>query len=140
MGRKLKVYPGQVEDFLKDNHITPVREIAKNFDCTEATIRNRLSELRKGGKHVIPTHKGIILVEKIENKEDAELVVKSGNWQVSLILGLSKIAKISKRPLLQSNRIKGLSTEDRKQLKQNILVLARMIDVIEIDNLLEEHK
>jgi len=37
------------------------------------------------------------------------------------------------------NRIKGLSTEDRKQLKQNILVLARMIDVIEIDNLLEEH-
>ena len=140
MGRKLKVYPGQVEDFLKDNHITPVREIAKNFDCTEATIRNRLSELRKEGKHVIPTHKGIILVEKIENKEDAELVVKSGNWQVSLILGLSKIAKISKRPLLQSNRIKGLSTEDRKQLKQNILVLARMIDVIEIDNLLEEHK
>ena len=139
MGRKQKVYPGQVEDFLKDNNVIPVREIAKNFKCTEATIRNKLSQLRDEGKQIIPTHKGIILVEKIENKEDAELVVRSGKWQVSLILGLSKIAKISKRPLLQSNRIAGLSTEDRKQLKQNILVLARMIDVVEIDNLLEEH-
>jgi len=140
MGRKLKVEPGQVEDFLKDNHVIPVREIAKNFKCTEATIRNKISKLRDEGKQIIPTHKGIILVEKIDNKEDAELVVKSGNWQVSLLFGLSKIAKISKKPLLQSNRMKGLSTEDRKQLKQNILVLARMIDVIEIDNLLEEHK
>jgi len=138
MGRKQKVYPGQVEDFLKDNHVIPVKEIAKNFDCTEATIRHRLSDLRKEGKQVIPTHKGIILIEKVANEEDAGLVIKSGSWQVSLIVGLSRIASITKRPLLQARKIKALTTEDRKQLKQTILALARVIDVIEVDELFTE--
>jgi len=132
MGRKLKVYPGEVEDFLKGNGTIPVGKIAENFECTTTTIRKRIAELRDEGKRILPTHKGVILVESV-TEENAEPIIKAGNWIVGEVVGIARIGSVTKRPLLQVRKLRMLSQEQRAELKKSCLFITRFIDMIEIE-------
>lgn len=133
MKKKSRIYPSQVEDFLKENGVTTIGALAAYFECTPTTIRKKLNALRKEGKPVLPSVKGIILAEKIQDEDMASLVLKSAIWLVRTLMSLARIASITRKPLLQAKKIKALSTEDRKQLRQTLLMITHSIDMVEID-------
>ena len=137
MGRKQKVSANEVEDILRANGLTTVSKIASELKVTEPTIRNKLRELRKDGLNIMPTHQGVILIEKIDkdDEETANLILKSGKWQISIFKGMANIAAISKKPLAAAGRVKELSTDERKELKNALYILMRIVDMIEVDNL-----
>jgi len=140
MKKKLRIYPSQVEDFLKENGVTTIGELATHFECTPTTIRKKLNILREEGAPVLPSPKGIILAEKIQGEEMATLVLKSAYWLVRTLMSLARIASITKKPLLQAKRIKALSAEDRKQLRQTLFMITHSIDMVEIDEELSPHQ
>lgn len=133
MKKKVKVYPSQVEDYLKENGVTTIRELAVHFECTPTTIRRKLAVLREDGRPVLPSVKGIILAEKIQDEDMATLVLKSAYWLVRTLMSLARIASITKKPLLQAKKVKALSVDDRKQLRQTLLMLTHTIDLVEIE-------
>lgn len=138
MGRNLKVQPSQIEDFLKKNgDAVPVQIIADEFEVCPATIRNRLQTLRQEDKPIVPTRKGILYADKVNNEARARLVKDAVEWVVSSIRSLAGIAAVEKRPLLAARRILE-SAEDRRQIKAQLMMLTHAIDIIDIDHQLEE--
>lgn len=140
MKKKSKIYPSQVEDFLKENGVTTIGELAAYFECTPNTIRRKLAILREEGAPVLPTNRGIILANKVQGEDMAILVLKSAYWLVRTLMSLARIASITKKPLLEARKIKALSPEDRKQLRQTLLMITHSIDMVEIDEELSPHQ
>jgi hypothetical protein len=138
MGRNLKVQPGQIADFLRENgNPVPVQEIADEFDVCRATVRSRLNTLRGENKPVVPTRDGILYADKVTDEYRAKLVKDAVEWVVSSLRSLVGIASVEKRPLLQARKLLE-SAEDRKQIKGQLMMLTHAIDIIDIDHQLEE--
>lgn len=138
MGRKQKVSAHEVEDILRTNGLTTVREIASELKVTEPTIRNKLRELRRDGVQILPTHEGVILIEKIDrdDEETAKLMLKAGNWQIGYYRGLAAIVAISKKPLAAAAKVKALTQNEKTEIKNALYIMQRIMDLDEVDNLL----
>lgn len=138
MERNLKVQPGQIEDFLRENgNAVPIQEIADEFEVCPATVRSRLRTLREENKPVVPTRDGILYADKVTDEYRAKLVKDAVEWVVASLRTLVGIAAVEKRPLLQARRLLE-SAEDRKQIKGQLMMLTHAIDIIDIDHQLEE--
>jgi DNA-binding Lrp family transcriptional regulator len=138
MGRRAKVQPGQVKDFLQENgNAITVAEIAKYFGICEETVRRLLRILRKEGNPIIPTREGILNCQEIKDEGDASLVKDYGVWLMALLVSLSQYASISKRPLIQARKMLELE-EDRKKIRETLVMLTRVIDIIDIDHQLSD--
>ena len=138
MGRNLKVQPGQIEDYLKENgNAVPVQKIADEFEICSATVRRKLHMLRDEDKPVIPTREGILYADKVADEARAKLVKDAVEWVVASLRTLIGIAAVEKRPLLQARRLLE-SAKDRKQIKAQLMMLTHAIDIIDIDHQLEE--
>jgi predicted DNA-binding transcriptional regulator YafY len=138
MGRNLKVQPGQVKDFLKENgNAVTVANIADEFGVCKKTIGKRLNTLRGEGEPMLPTREGILYADKVTDEARAKLVKDAVEWVVSSLRTLVGIAAVEKRPLLQARKILE-SAEDRRQIKAQLMMLAHAIDIIDIDRQLEE--
>jgi len=140
MRKNTKIYPSQVEDFLRGKGAITIRSLATYFECRPETIRKKLAILRKEGLPVLPTAEGNILAERVQDEETAKLVLDSSMWLVRCLMGNARIASIAKKPILQARRIKALSPEDRKQLRQTLLMITHAIDMVEIDEELSPHQ
>lgn len=133
MGRKPKIYPGQVEDVLKENdEAITIREIAKILETTQTTIRKKIRQLRKEGKSIIPTRKGVMLKEKVKNVDDAKQIMESSKWLMGILISLAGIAVFTKVLLLQSQKYL-TSKEDRKEMRHMAILLRQTIDLIETE-------
>jgi DNA-binding transcriptional regulator YhcF (GntR family) len=138
MKRKHKVFPGEIEEFLRANgNAVTIRKIAKEFDCTPRTIRKKLRILRDEGKPMMPTQKGILNADKVTDEARAKLIKDAVEWVVKSIHNLSGIAAVERKPLLQARKLLQ-SPEDRKQIKAQLMMLVHAIDIIDIDHQLEE--
>lgn len=138
MKRKANIYPGQIEAFLKENNkAVPIWKIAKEFGCTPDTIKKKLRILRHEGKPILPTPEGILFADKIQDIERAKLIKDTGTWLGTMLIILAEIGDLAQKPLLQARKLLE-SKEDRKKIREILLMLTRMIDIIDIDHQLEE--
>ena len=136
MGRPQKIYPSQVDDILNGNNdpIT-INAIAKILETTQATIRKKIRQLRKDGRPILPTRRGVILKEKVKNIDDAKQIEESARWQISILLSLSGIASFTKILLLESQKFL-VSKESRKELRHMAILLRQQVDLAETDEAL----
>ena len=106
MGRNLKVQPGQIKDFLKENgNAVPVQDIADEFEVCPATVRSRLQTLRGEDEPIVPTRDGILYADKVTDEYRAKLVKDAVEWVVASLRTLVGIASVEKRPLLQARKL-----------------------------------
>lgn len=136
MGRKPKIYPSQIEDFLNENGgAIPIKKIAKAFDVTVPTIRKNLKTLRKQGVKVIPTPKGIYLCGQITEADSAALIAKFGIWLVASMLGLATLADVGKKPLQEAKRLLlgSLTKEEQKKFRAITVMFKNAVDLLEIE-------
>jgi len=136
MGRKMKIQPAQVTDYLKRNGGTATtEEIASALECTPQTIRNKVKILRKDGERLLPTSKGIHISEKVETHDEAILTAQSGNWIMASMIGMALIANVSERPLLEAKKVlqKSLTLPERKTFRTMLVAFKNAIDFLEIE-------
>jgi hypothetical protein len=112
-------------------------QLEMSFDCSPDTIRRKLRILRKEGKSILPTPEGIIDAEKVKDEDRAKLIKDTGTWLGQMLTIIIEIGKVSHRPLLKANKLLE-SKEDRKHIRETLLMLTRAIDVIDVDHQLEE--
>lgn len=137
---KLKFSPGQFADCLKENDgPISLAKLAKLIGCSEPTARKYLKALRKEGLAVLPTRLGVLLAEKVTEKDIARLVKQSGDWQVGCLSALALIARVSKKPLKLALK-KLLPEADRKAIRRTLAILMHAIDMLEIEEDFEPPK
>ena len=137
MGRKNKVYASEVHDYLNANGSCTVGKLSEQFEVTKATMRKRIRELRGDGVFILHNGDGLQIVNDV-NEDNANDVLKMGNWIIGEVVGFAKIGKTMKKPMIQVKRILKLSKDERKELKKALLQIMRLIDVVEIDDELGE--
>ena len=133
MSRKQIVQPGQVlEDFRANNNIRKLAELADHFNCSQVTARSKVKKLRMEGYSILPTKEGLLLVDVV-NQDNADKVWRSGNWIIGEMVGMSRIGKVAKKPLVQVRKILQLTKEERQQLHGNLVMLTNLITAVTID-------
>jgi len=131
------IFPNDVLEILSSNGSMTRGEIANVLDCSTSTISKKISKLIKDGENIGFNHHGLFLVksEDIDNFNNADLALE---WHQricnSLVMwakrgGNNKRVAIEARKLLRSN----LSIEERKSLKQQLLLTTRVLDAIALD-------
>jgi len=133
MGRKKKVYASEVHDYLNHNGSCTVFDLSEEFQCTKATIRKRIRELREDDVVIIHNGDGLQIINTV-NETNADDVLKMGNWLIGEVVGFAKIGKTMKKPMIQVRKILQLTKPERAVLKKALLQITRLIDVVEIDD------
>ena len=136
MGRRQKIYPEQIREFLdEEKRPVTVKEIARHFGCTPATIRKKLKALRKDGVKVIPTSKGIYLCGQVTEATAAALIAKFGIWLVASMIGYAQLADIGKKPLLEAKKILlgSLTKDEQRQFRAMMVMFKNAVDLLEIE-------
>jgi len=117
--------------------------LAKTFNCSKPTIRNRLQGLRRSGEKIVPHNKGLLYIapkEKVDSEEMAEIINKALDWTTSMLISNCIIANILKGPAKQSLKFLGFTKEEVVDFKKSCLFLTREADVYLLEYNDEEEK
>jgi len=137
-----RILPNDVLEILSANGQTTRGEIARSLDCCTATITKKINRLIKDGENIGFNKQGLFIVNRddVDSLDDADLVLE---WQRricnSLVMwakrgGNNKKVAIEARKRLHEE----LSREERKSLKQQLLLATRVLDAITLDDELGE--
>ncbi len=132
-----RIFPNDVLEILSSNGSMKRSELANVLDCSTSTISRKINRLIKDGENIGFNHHGLFIVKSgdIDNINNADLAL---DWHQricnSLVMwakrgGNNKRVAIEARKLLRSN----LSIEERKSLKQQLLLTTRVLDAIALD-------
>lgn len=136
-GRKKKITVEDVVDYIKENQPVTKDSLALNLDVCSATIRNRLKEARDDGLVFLHDSEGLHFCEVVDDN-NKNLILDNGDWIVGIMIGMARIGKGLKKPLIQARKITKLTNEEKKQLKKTLLLLNRLVDEIMLDDELED--
>lgn len=134
MGRNKKIYEQDVLDLFLKNKIITIDQLANIAKCHPATIRSRIRALRRNGEPILPTTCGVVLVDEDGlSKEMAKTIIKTSRWLTSSIVGITIIAKVTKRPLRDAIRLLPFTREERQALKGPLLLISNQMNLAEIE-------
>lgn len=137
-----RVFPNDVLQILSANGQTTRREIAQALDCCTATITRKINQLVKDGENIGFNKEGLFLVnrEDIQSVGDADLILEWQNRICNSLVMWAKRGGNNKRVAIEARKRlhAELSKEERKALKQQLLLAARVLDAIALDDELSE--
>lgn len=142
MGRKAKILPVEILDTLKSNGQMTREQIAEEHDCCPSTIGRKVKELIHDGENIGFNQYGYFLLNKgdIQSQEDAEMAMAWTNRVITVLKGWAKRGNNHKSIAIESRKRLGneLDREERKILKQQLLLINRVVDAIDLDEELGE--
>ena len=134
---KEKVLANDVLELLKRTVRATRAEIAKELDCSTVTISKKVAVLIKDGENIGFDNSGLFIYSKADmtEKENAE---NEQNWSRRIVASLAQWARRGNntRPILIAARKefgKELSSDERKQLRSNLLMITRVVDAVDLD-------
>ena len=137
MGRRNKISADEVKDMCPVNRPISVAKLARELKVSEPTVRSRLRGLRRTGEHILPTLKGVMLVDINGGMTEkiAETIHATAEWLQRSLIGMTLIATVTKKPFREASRIllPHFSKVERQALKSTMLLLGRQIDALEVD-------
>lgn len=132
-GRKEKVSKHEVRDFIEASGEVPTDVIALNFGVAPSTIRRRLRQLQRDGCPVLPTSEGQKIFEVIKTERDAHLVINLSTWLTRLIVSMARISAVTRKPFIQSIKRLHLTGEERRSLRQPLMLITRQMEIQDIE-------
>jgi|TARA_R100000501_G_C2609724_1_gene104642 hypothetical protein len=92
-----------------------------------------LQQLRDGGKTALAHNReGIHLIEEVTD-DNQDVIYQTGTWVIGEVVGMVKAGKSIKKPLIQVSRLKALTKEERREAKQLLYRMARMLDFMAVE-------
>ena len=94
MGRRQKVHPVEILEYLGDEAPHSNKQIAIEFEVCAATARSYVHALRMDGHIILPTNDGQKLVVKVRTPEQAMEILNCMAWAAKLTTGTRAIAEM----------------------------------------------
>ena len=137
MGRKAKVLPIDVLDMLKANGQITRAKIASELNCHPLTVTGKVSRLIKDGENIGFNRKGLFILNKkdVQSQEDAELAMGWNNHVINVIKMWIRRGNNHRSVAIEARKRLGkeLTLDERKILKQQLLLITRVVDAIDLD-------
>lgn len=134
MGRHKRVHEQDVLDLFLRNKIITIAQLANIAKCHPATIRSRIRGLRRNGEPILPTKDGVVLVDEDGlSKEMAKTIIKTSRWLTNSIMGITIIAKVTKRPLREAIKLLPFTREERQALKGPLVLISNQMNVADVE-------
>ena len=134
-----KVLPNDVLEVLEgtyDGHATR-KQLALSIGCSIGTISRKIAVLIVGGENIGFDRSGVFIQHK-EDMTDKKKVDRADAWRGRIIASLVMWAKRGNnhKPIAIEARkqfAKKLTTDERKLLKANLLLITRVVDAVDLD-------
>jgi DNA-binding transcriptional regulator YhcF (GntR family) len=96
MGRNRKEVKEDICKILNENDFITVGAIAKLLQCHSSTIRKNLREMRDGGFIIVPSVRGIKMLENgIIEDDDAAVIINAHKWAAGLFKSALEVGKMT---------------------------------------------
>lgn len=137
MGKRQKVTAADILEILEKEEQITLAELAKEFNCSKETIKNRIRELREDDEAIIHNENGLMLITKdsLGDKEIADALDTFIKWIGKVFRGIMLCAKPT-RPLLPtlSRSLKdSMSLDERRELSKACVRIKALLDYVETE-------
>lgn len=112
-------------------------EIAKELDCSTATVSKKVATLIKDGENIGFDNSGLFIYNQsdMDERDNAEHEQAWGQRIVASLAQWARRGNNTRSILIAARRRFGkeLSQEERKQLRSNLLMITRVVDAVDLD-------
>jgi DNA-binding MarR family transcriptional regulator len=135
----MKVTPAEVLDRIEQSGRITVEELAAILDVTPDTVRKKLRILRGDGEKILFDSDGLFLLPHVESEADATAVRNYLQWLIGVARSIIICGKPTKPLLLEAKKSlrATLTSDERKLMANNMVMLTRLIDYISMDEEME---
>ena len=133
MGRKIKIAPVQVRDYIIENQPCTAKEVGGFLNCCRDTIANKVKALRKDGDIILWDQEGYRIVTEDNPIDDVlgNMSYSNGRWTLAVVNGLGIIAH-SIQPVIEEAVKLSVTEEERVKINKKITGAVRnLLDIQE---------
>lgn len=135
----MNVFPSEVLSTLENEFGGKAKrhQLASRLECSEGTISRKVAQLIKDGENIGFDKDGLFL-QAPSDMEDRDASDRAAAWRNRIINSLKMWARRGNnhKPIAIAARkqfSKELTKEERKSLKANLLLIARVVDAVDLD-------
>ena len=141
MGMEQKVFPSEILAILEREGQATRKEISSEIGCSIETVSRKVATLIKDGENIGFDRSGLFLqnAEDVDNVESVDQMKKWTNRIYNTLMIWAKRGNNQKAVAIEARkRIAGeLSKEERAKLKDELLLITRVIDATNLDEELQ---
>ncbi len=138
MGRQETVYPNDVLVALEENNGSATRaQLGTMLGISEGTVSRKVAKLIKAGENIGFDKSGLFIQSK-SDMHDPEEYDRAKAWTQRVVASLQMWAKRGNnhKPIaIEARKVfaKQLNADERQMLKSNLLLIARVVDAVDLD-------